>query len=113
MAKGLINLPASRTKNKHSHEIPLSPTVRSILDRGNANSSDDFVFGRFTAWSRPKAALDRRCVLPAWTLHDLRRTCATGLGNLRVPPHVIETILNHRGGAQGRCGWDVQLFGIS
>ena len=23
---------------------------------------------------------------------------ATGLGNLRVGPHIIETILNHRGG---------------
>jgi integrase len=98
LAKGPIKLPASRTNNKHSHKIPLSPMVRSILDRGNANASDDFVFGRFTAWSRPKAALDRRCALPAWTLYDLRRTCATGLGNLRVPPHVIETILNHRGG---------------
>jgi hypothetical protein len=58
----------------------------------------DLVFGRFVTWSRAKACLDERCPLEAWTLHDLRRTCATGLGNLRVPPHVIETILNHRGG---------------
>jgi integrase len=59
-----------------------------------------FVFGRFTSWFwfMAKAALDLRCALAPWTIHDLRRTCATGLGNLRVGPHIIETILNHRSG---------------
>jgi integrase len=103
LAKGLIKLPASRTKNKHPTEVPLSAAARAILEARlrdpNGNGvNDGFVFGRFTAWSTGKASLDRRCAIPAWTLHDLRRTCATGLGNLRVPPHVIETVLNHRGG---------------
>ncbi len=30
-----------------------------------------------------------------WVLHDLRRTTATKLAELRVPPHVTEKILNH------------------
>ncbi len=36
--------------------------------------------------------------LPAWTMHDLRRSCATGMGRLGILPHVIETVLNHSSG---------------
>jgi integrase len=31
----------------------------------------------------------------AFTLHDLRRTCRTGLARLKVAPHVAERVLNH------------------
>jgi hypothetical protein len=31
----------------------------------------------------------------AWVIHDLRRTLATGLGELGIEPHYIEAILNH------------------
>lgn len=31
----------------------------------------------------------------AFTLHDLRRTCRTGLSRLRVEPHIAERVLNH------------------
>jgi integrase len=30
-----------------------------------------------------------------FTLHDLRRTCRTGLARLEVPPHIAERVLNH------------------
>lgn len=30
-----------------------------------------------------------------FTLHDLRRTCRTGLARLKIPPHVAERVLNH------------------
>jgi integrase len=30
-----------------------------------------------------------------FTLHDLRRTCRTGLAKLKVPPHIAERVLNH------------------
>jgi hypothetical protein len=33
--------------------------------------------------------------LPSWRLHDLRRTLRTGLGRLKVAPHVAELVLNH------------------
>jgi integrase len=36
--------------------------------------------------------------LPPWTLHDLRRSCATGMARLSVQPHVIEAVLNHSSG---------------
>ena len=31
-----------------------------------------------------------------FTLHDLRRTCATGCGDLGAPPHVVALILGHQ-----------------
>ncbi|HEX5461075.1 MAG TPA: tyrosine-type recombinase/integrase [Steroidobacteraceae bacterium] len=33
--------------------------------------------------------------IKAFTLHDLRRTCRTGLSRLKVEPHIAERILNH------------------
>jgi integrase len=39
--------------------------------------------------------------LPAigeWILHDLRRSAATGMAKLNVPPHVVDRILNHVSG---------------
>jgi integrase len=37
--------------------------------------------------------------MPAWTLHDLRRTFATGLARLEIPVHVTEAVLNHKSGS--------------
>jgi hypothetical protein len=37
--------------------------------------------------------------MPAWRLHDLRRSFVTMLGELGfAPPHVIEAIVNHVSG---------------
>ena len=33
-----------------------------------------------------------------WKLHDLRRTCATGMADIGVQPHIIEAVLNHVSG---------------
>jgi hypothetical protein len=30
-----------------------------------------------------------------WSLHDLRRTCRTGLGKLGVPSHIAELAIGH------------------
>jgi len=56
----------------------------------------------FAGWSAAKASLDKR--LPdtkPWTLHDLRRTCATGMAELGVAPHIVELVLNHQSGHRG------------
>jgi len=45
-----------------------------------------------------KARLDADAGVTGWTLHDLRRTVATGLASLQVPPHVVEKLLNHTSG---------------
>ena len=36
--------------------------------------------------------------IPNWTLHDLRRTAATGMARLNFPPHVVDKVLNHVSG---------------
>jgi hypothetical protein len=64
----------------------------------------DWLFGRraggFTSWTLAKRLLDDRLgdqVRP-WTVHDLRRSAATGMARLGIQPHVIEVVLNHFGG---------------
>jgi integrase len=110
LAKGVIHLAADRTKNKRPHEVPLSAPARAILERRSVTGrtrahptpDGDWVFGirGFSGWSWPKAALDKRlgAKVEPWTLHDLRRSCATGMAELGVPPHIIEAVLNHVSG---------------
>ena len=33
-----------------------------------------------------------------WTMHDLRRTAASGMAGLGIAPHVVEAVLNHKSG---------------
>ena len=103
-------LPAGRSKNGLPHEIPLSPAVVDILRSARARDNRSLIFGDgdgpFSGWSKAKGALDKRIAeatednkpLPAWVLHDLRRTCATGMGELGTQPHIIESVLNHISG---------------
>jgi integrase len=35
------------------------------------------------------------------TLHDLRRTAATGMADIGIQPHIIEAVLNHVSGHKG------------
>jgi integrase len=101
--KDVIRLPPHRTKNRRSHTIPISSPVRSILEARRQNGRDH-VFGigqrGFSGWSKCKARLDEAIKIPAWRIHDARRTCATGLGELGIFPHVIEAILNHVSGTR-------------
>jgi integrase len=39
------------------------------------------------------------CACPPWTLHDLRRTFASGCAKLGIAVHVVEAALNHRSGS--------------
>ncbi len=108
----LIVLGPERTKNKRQHELPLSTSAKTILEKQHRRQARDFVFGyglgAFSGWSDSKAALDKRLLaargskgkpLPDWRLHDLRRTAATIMADrLGVLPHIIEAILNHVSG---------------
>jgi integrase len=97
---GIIALPAARAKNKRAHIIPLSAPAQAIL--AARPSRGEFVFGvkPFTSWSRGKSLLDAALdtKLAPWTLHDLRRSVATGMAELGVAPHIIEAVLNHVSG---------------
>jgi hypothetical protein len=37
-------------------------------------------------------------LLPPWQLRDLRRSADTRMGDIGVPPHIVEQILNHVSG---------------
>lgn len=103
-----IVLPAERVKNKRQHTIPITPTMRAILEGRERRPGEEYVFGRregrpFTGWGICKASLDARLraadvAIEKWVVHDLRRTAATGLGELGIAPHVIEAVLNHVSG---------------
>ena len=36
--------------------------------------------------------------MAAWRLHDLRRTCVSGMARLGIAPHIADKILNHQSG---------------
>jgi hypothetical protein len=71
----------------------------------------------FARWSKAKAALDKAVTdarpkawaaagaspapLVPWSMHDLRRTVATGLQRLGVRLEVTEAVLNHISGSRG------------
>jgi integrase len=118
--QGVIVLPPARTKNKLRHEVPMSDAISAILkERAETRVDDrDLVFGKgeggYSGWSTSKESLDQRIAeargkalgkkateMPHWTLHDLRRSFVTGLGNLGVLPHVIEATVNHVSGFRG------------
>jgi integrase len=96
--RGMLVLPAERTKNKLRHELPLAAQALAILRNRQRRDGDGNVFREFN-WYRGKLALDTglKGVGP-WRLHDLRRTAATGMAELGVQPHIIEAVLNHVSG---------------
>jgi integrase len=104
-ARGTWTLPAARAKNNHAHTLPLPPAAWVIINCVLRTTSRDHLFGvraerGFSTWASAKADLDKRLgedVAP-FVLHDLRRTVATKMADLGVQPHIIEEILNHRGG---------------
>ncbi|MCF3973997.1 integrase arm-type DNA-binding domain-containing protein [Paracoccus sp. EGI L200073] len=103
-------LPAARSKNGDEHTIPLSPEARAIFDNLPRIGRYAFTTTGLTpvsGFTRAKERLDRVMAeaaepetVPPFTIHDLRRTAATGMAGLRFPPHVVEAVLNHRSGTR-------------
>ena len=109
-------LPGSRTKNKRAHVVPLPPLARELIDSMPGNAG--LVFSTtgtspVSGWSRMKRRLDEamlavarkergaKATIPAWRLHDLRRTAVTGMAELGIRPDVIELTVNHVSGHRG------------
>jgi integrase len=96
-------LSGARTKNKKSHSVPLSRQASAIIE-STLRVSPEYVFSYNSSkpihgFHHAKRTLDKACGVSGWTLHDLRRTCASNLAKLGVSIAVIEQILNHRGGS--------------
>jgi integrase len=91
-----------------------APEFRDILNRRRASAVEhiaglprivgaEHVFtirrkliGNF---SHAKARLDEASGVTDWTLHDIRRSVASGLQRLGVRLEVTEAVLNHRSGS--------------
>ena len=93
-----IRLKGARTKNGEPHDIPLSAEAGAILAAGPRIAGSELAFtsnSRLTSWPRTKERLDEIVKIPAWRIHDLRRTVSTGMNELGVEPHVVEAVLGH------------------
>jgi hypothetical protein len=44
------------------------------------------------------SGLDELSGVTGWRLHDLRRTCVSGMARLGIAPHIADKILNHQAG---------------
>jgi integrase len=124
--KKLWSLPTARVKNKRPHALPLSSAAIDILKsltriendaglvfpaRGRAATAGGENAVPVSAHSKAKLRLDHAIAelvegdgsapFAPWGLHDLRRSCASGLARHGVDLHVIERCLNHVSGSFG------------
>jgi integrase len=121
---GTWTIPRERAKNDKAHVVHLSPRALEIVRAQRGNDPDGFLFpasnegeGAISGFSKAKTRLDRfmlaklkeaaqargddpdRVTLPAWVVHDLRRTAATAMAARNFPIHVVERVLNHVAGS--------------
>jgi integrase len=115
---GLWTIPRHKAKNGREHQVQLSAAATSVL-RSLPRFADfaDMIFTTtlktpVSGFADAKRRLDAAMLvakraelgthkgdaIPNWTLHDLRRTATTGMARLKIPPHVVDRILNHTGG---------------
>jgi integrase len=109
-----VNLEAAtwtipETKNGQPHVVPLShqavDLLRDRLPRDKHGkpmkaAPESLLFATATGgplgnWDRETKAIMEDSETEGWTRHDLRRTCATMLGELGELPGIIEAALNH------------------
>lgn len=110
---GLWTIPASRAKNGVVHDVPLSPMAATVLEavaeiKGSAKlfpaqgNSGNGPSGFSKATARFRAGVEKVLDRPVadWTLHDIRRTMATGMQRIGVRLEVVEAVLNHVSGSR-------------
>ena len=109
----LWTIPSHRAKSGVAHLVPLSDQVLQIFGELNTSKNSDKLFpargngangpsGFSKTMLRIRAAMEKQAKQPVqhWTLHDLRRTLATGLQRLGVRLEVTEAVLNHISGSR-------------
>ena len=102
----LLRVPPEVAKNGKAHLVPLPRLALDILD-DMPPSDGELVFetkrGPLSGYTDLKKRIDTRVsesglIVDPYTLHDFRRTAASGMARIGVPPHIIEAILNHKSG---------------
>jgi integrase len=108
---GVWNSPGSRTKNRKPHMVPLGTAMLDLLKK-LPRFTGPHVFTTtsgampINGFSKAKEKLDSvisgllaeaddATPMADWSEHDIRRTVATGMAQMGVPPHVLAAILNH------------------
>lgn len=81
-------------------KLPLPKMAMKIINQLPKVYGNEFVFaGRgdkaIVAGSASKALFDVKCGVSGWSLHDLRRTARTLMGDAGVHRHVAERVLGH------------------
>lgn len=109
-------VPAGRMKGREEHLVPLSDLAVRLIKRAfqlNAKSKQGQGLAVFPsrrskdipiegpALSHAMADFANALHLEDATLHDLRRTGATGIAALGVPPYVISKVLAHKDSGGG------------
>lgn len=109
-------IPAEHSKTGAAHLLPLSPAaVREFKELQKYANGSEYVLPTDDGKAAADARLITRSVarnlrrfqaaakdcdppvtLEPFTVHDLRRTCRTGLARLKVPHDVAERVLNHK-----------------
>lgn len=113
LEKTLWEIPRELTKSNRAHLVPLPPEAMIIL-KAAPKFEGPYMFSTtagdrpISGFSKAKKRLDIAIAeiraerqadpLMAWRTHDLRRTVASGLARLKVPPIVVEKIQNRATG---------------
>jgi integrase len=111
-------IPDENAKTGRGHVVPLSDWAVAELKalKREAEHSPWVLPGSNSGHIDPKQltrslakCLDRfkKRGIANFVLHDLRRTCRTGMGRLRIEPHIAERVLNH---TQGRIAETYDTF---
>lgn len=102
-------IPKERSKNKRPHLVPLTEAALAIIRPRVDEMEEKEASADTPLFTRALAPVDSRWVAKMvrthlakgfthWTPHDVRRTVATGMGDIGILPHVIEATLNHISG---------------
>ncbi|OYX64933.1 MAG: integrase [Novosphingobium sp. 32-60-15] len=114
-------VPGDRAKNGKANVVPLSAQALTIanaifsaagIDPDEAHKQSKLLLasrvtpsnsisGLPKAWKRIRASVDEKLGYETghFTMHDIRRTVATGLQRLGIPLVVSEAVLNHQSGS--------------
>jgi integrase len=102
LVAGTWTLPRERVKNDRRHEVPLARQAIAVINVV-PRIGDKYVFTlsgtAATNNFKAKKRLNQLAGIEAWTLHDLRRTAASGMAKLGASLVVIEKVLNHVSGS--------------
>jgi integrase len=104
-ASRVWTLPAARAKNATEYQIPLPDSAVDILRALPRIVGSNLVFtlsgrGPIRGFHNIKTRIDDLMpACPPWTVHDLRRTFASGCARLGIAVHVVEAALNHKSGS--------------